>query len=273
MQEAKTHIERSRSWWKGKVVIVTGGANGIGRSIVYQVAVLGGIPVIIDNDVMAIQKIHDELIKYKCEYLCIRADLTKKEACQVAIKNAMSKYLSISVLVNNIGANDKKGLLTANPEQFEESLKLNLMLAYNITHYAVPHMIRDSSIINILSKVYTTGQGGTSGYAAAKGGLAALTREWAVDLAHYGIRVNAVIPAEVMTAGYERWLGTFPNKDERLRSINKNIPLGQRMTRPEEIADMVVFLASPAASHITAQLMKVDGGYCDLDRSMPMSKL
>ena len=127
---------------------------------------------------------------------------------------------------------------------------------------------KQRSYCNIGSKVAETGQGNTSAYAASNGGRNALTREWAVELLKYGIRVNAVIVAECYTPLYEKWIKTFPNPEEKLRSITEKIPLGKRMTTAEEIADMVVFLLSERSSHTTGQLIYVDGGYTHLDRSL-----
>jgi NAD(P)-dependent dehydrogenase (short-subunit alcohol dehydrogenase family) len=123
-------------------------------------------------------------------------------------------------------------------------------------------------IINIASKVAMTGQGGTSGYAAAKGAILALTREWAAELLPYWIRVNALLPAEVMTPLYKQWLGTFPDPEEKRKRITAKIPLGNRMTEPDEIAAMAVFLMSSQAGHITGQHVLVDGGYVHLDRAL-----
>jgi L-fucose dehydrogenase len=122
--------------------------------------------------------------------------------------------------------------------------------------------------VNISSKTAVTGQGETSGYAAAKGAQLALTREWAVELLKYGIRVNAVVPAEVMTPLYRRWLSTFADPEEKLRSITESIPLDKRMTEPMEIANTVLFLLSGLSSHTTGQHLFVDGGYVHLDRAL-----
>jgi L-fucose dehydrogenase len=138
-----------------------------------------------------------------------------------------------------------------------------------MAHYALPHLKRTGgSIVSISSKTAVTGQGGTSGYVASKGAILAMTREWAVELLPYGIRVNAVVPAEVMTPLYEEWLSTFGNPEEKLKMIVAKIPLGKRMTTSEEIAAMVVFLISSKASHITGQHLYVDGGYVHLDRAL-----
>jgi L-fucose dehydrogenase len=125
------------------------------------------------------------------------------------------------------------------------------------------------SIVNISSKVALTGQGNTSGYAAAKGAQLALTREWAAELIEFGIRVNAVLPADVLTPLYERWIQKQPDPAAMLKRISGQIPLERRMTTSAEIAAAVVFLLSPTQSgHTTAQHIIVDGGYIHLDRML-----
>ena len=138
-----------------------------------------------------------------------------------------------------------------------------------MAHYCLPHLkINKGPIVNIGSKTSITGQGNTSGYAAAKGAILALTREWAVELLEAKIRVNAVIPAEVWTPLYESWVNTFPDPQEKLKSITGSIPFEKRMTTPEEIANTTVYLLSERAGHITGQWIHVDGGYTHLDRSL-----
>jgi L-fucose dehydrogenase len=149
------------------------------------------------------------------------------------------------------------------------SLQNNLSHYYNLAHYALPYLkATKGNIVNIGSKVATTGQGNTSGYAASKGAINALTREWAVELLPFSVRVNTVIPAEVWTPLYETWIKSLPDPEEKLQSIVSKIPLEKRMTTSEEIAGMTVFLLSGLSSHTTGQIIYVDGGYTHLDRSV-----
>lgn len=123
-------------------------------------------------------------------------------------------------------------------------------------------------MVNISSKTAVTGQGNTSAYVAAKAAQLGLTREWAAALAPFGVRVNAVIPAEVMTPLYARWIATFPDPEAQLKEITARIPLGGRMTDAQEIAATVVFALSPRSGHTTGQWLFVDGGYTHLDRAL-----
>jgi L-fucose dehydrogenase len=149
------------------------------------------------------------------------------------------------------------------------SLERNLIHYYTMAHLCVPHLkASKGSIVNVSSKTALTGQGNTSGYCASKGAQLSLTREWAAALRDDGVRVNAVIPAEVMTPLYARWIAGFDHPEEKLAAITAKIPLGKRMTSAEEIANMCVFLLSDASSHTTGQWVFVDGGYTHLDRAL-----
>lgn len=251
---------------KDKVIIVSGGAKGIGAGITKALAAEGAIPVIVGRNDTDNKAILDE-IGGKGFY--VTAELTKPEECKKAVDEAVKKFNRIDGLVNNAGVNDGVGLANGNYDSFITSLHKNLVHYYLLAHYALPHLIKTKgAIVNIGSKVAETGQGNTSAYAAANGGRNALTREWAVELLTYGIRVNAVIVAESYTALYEKWINSLPNPDEKLKSITEKIPLGKRMTTTEEIASMVAFLLSEKSSHTTGQLVHVDGGYTHLDRSI-----
>jgi len=250
---------------KGKIIIVTGGAKGIGAGITKALAAEGAIPVVVGRDAND----NDAIIKEVGAGFGITAELTHPEACENAVKATVEKFGRIDGLVNNAGVNDGVGLEKGNYESFIASLHKNLVHYYLMAHHALPELIKSKgSIVNIGSKVAETGQGNTSAYAASNGGRNALTREWAVELLKYGIRVNALIVAECYTPLYEKWIKTLPNPEEKLKSITDKIPLGKRMTTAEEIADMVIFLLSERSSHTTGQLINVDGGYTHLDRSL-----
>ena len=254
---------------KDKVVLVTGGAKGIGAAITKTCAQEGAIAVAIDRDPLACQQLHGELSAQRLEASFITMDLSSPENCSAVVERAVAAFGHIDALVNNAGINDKIGLEHGSPQDFRSSLERNLLHYFNMAHYALPHLKRTrGSIVNISSKTALTGQGGTSGYVASKGAILGMTREWAAELLPYSIRVNAVIPAEVMTPLYQQWLESFPDPQEKLRSVVAKIPLDRRMTSPDEIAAMVAFLISVQAGHITGQHLFVDGGYVHLDRAL-----
>ena len=193
----------------------------------------------------------------------------ESEACEYAVKAIVEKFGRIDGLVNNAGVNDGVGLENGNYKDFMASLHKNVVHYYLMAHFALPELIKSKgSIVNITSKTAETGQGNTSAYAAANGGRNALTREWAVELLKYGIRVNAVVVAECWTPAYETWIETLSNAAEKLDEITSKIPLENRMTTAEEIANMAAFLISAKSSHTTGQIIHVDGGYVHLDRSL-----
>jgi len=254
---------------KDRVILVTGGAKGIGAAITRTGVDEGAIPVIVDRDEQALQQIEKELKAKHKKAFCIFAELSRPQECRRVVTETHRQLGRIDALVNNAGVNDKVGLEEGSPEKYIESLERNLLHYYNMAHYALPHL-KDTrgAIVNISSKTALTGQGGTSGYASAKGAILALTREWAVELLPYQVRVNAVVPAEVMTPLYRQWLDTFPNPDEKLNGITAKIPLGKRMTLADEIAWTAIFLLSPRSAHTTGQQLFVDGGYVHLDRAI-----
>ena len=255
-----------------KVIIVTGGARGIGEGIVRVLAAEGAIPVIIGRT-----EAHNQATVAAVETAGQRAfqvvaELTRPDESEKAVNAVLQQFGRIDGLVNNAGENDGVGLESGNYERFMASLHKNVVHYYLMAHHALPALKESKgAIVNISSKTAETGQGGTSAYAAANGGRNALTREWAVELLKYGIRVNAIIVAECWTPLYERWIQTLPNPAEKLASIRAHIPLENRMTTAEEIASTTAFLLSQRSSHTTGQLLYVDGGYVHLDRALAKS--
>lgn len=253
---------------KDHVIVVTGGGAGIGEAITRACLAEGARVVVVSRFSENVKRFEAELqaAKSSCEF--VEAHLEDVEQCRRAVEFVKERYGRMDGLVNNAGVNDRIGLESGSPEQFTASLKQNLVHYYAMAHYALP-LLKESkgSIVNISSKVALTGQGGTSAYAAAKGAQLALTREWAAELLPFGIRVNCVLPAEVMTPLYRHLIDAQPDPEATLRKITAKIPLGHRMTEAAEIAAMTVFLLSPTQSgHTTAQQIVVDGGYVHLDR-------
>ena len=258
---------------KNKVIIVTGGAKGIGEGIVKVLANEGAIPVIIGRSEADNLKVVNELNALGQKAFQFVAELTNPTECEAAVIKIITQFGVIDGLVNNAGVNDGVGLESGDYISFMASLHKNLVHYYLMAHFALTALkLSKGAIVNISSKTADTGQGNTSAYAASNGGRNALTREWAVELLKYGIRVNAIIVAECWTPLYENWIKTLSNPQERLNEIVTNIPLGNRMTTAEEIANMAAFLLSEKSSHTTGQLIYVDGGYVHLDRALPKAK-
>lgn len=254
---------------ENKIIVVSGGAKGIGEAIVKSLAAEKAVPVIIGRNASDNELAVDRLKKVCPFAYAVTADLSDPDACAKAMQEILSRFPLIHGLVNNAGVNDGVGLEKGDYRSFMASLHKNMVHYYLLAHYALPALKKTKGpIVNITSKTAETGQGNTSAYAAANGGRNALTREWAVELLKYSIRVNAVVVAESWTPAYETWLQTLEAPEKKLKEITDRIPLENRMTRPEEIADMVCFLLSGRSGHTTGQLIHVDGGYVHLDRAL-----
>jgi L-fucose dehydrogenase len=249
-----------------KVILISGGAKGIGGAIAKGLLDEGAIPVIIDPS----EKEGQELLTLaKGKALHLKKRLFSPEDAHSVVQEVLQVYGRIDGLVNNAGTNDGVGLENGSPEDFLKSVERNLGHYYYLAHFALESLKKSKgSILNISSKTAITGQGNTSGYVAAKGAQLALTREWAVELLPYQIRVNALVPAEVYTPMYASWIQSFPDPKQKLAEISSRVPLENRMTTAEEIAAMALFLLSEKASHITGQHIFVDGGYTHLDRAL-----
>ena len=255
---------------KNKVVVISGAAGvkgSIGETILQQLVSEGAIPAIIDRNDRGFAYVKEIQSKGIDAIFC-KTDVTNPVEVENALKAIVDKYKRIDVVINNVGVNDGVSL-ESSYEDFMNSLKLNVVSYFLVVKHALPYLKKSKgNILNIGSKVAFTGQGGTSGYAAAKGGVLGLSREWAVDLIKYSIRVNAIIIAESYTPAYETWIDTLENGQEKLESIISKIPLENRMTTPQEIADTCLFTISERSSHTTGQQIFVDGGYVHLDRSL-----
>lgn len=249
----------------GRLVVVSGGAMGIGAGIAEAFLREGARVAILDRE-----EPQSEVLATAPEnqLLYIKTELTREAEIEAAVGVIRKNFGPLEVLVNNAGGNDAVGL-RGSVDEFRQSLERNLVHYFALARCVLDDLIATrGTIINLGSKTALTGQGGTSGYAAAKGGILGLTREWAADLADRGVRVNAVVPAEVMTPLYERWLADSEDPEGARLRLNQTIPLEKRTTTIEEIASAVVFLASRKSAHTTGQWFFPDGGYVHMDRAL-----
>ena len=254
---------------QGKIIIVTGGAKGIGLGIAEVLAQEGAVPFIIGRNEADNQEAVQKIEAAGGKAFQFPAELTQPDNCKKAVEEVIRRMGRIDGLVNNAGVNDGVNLEQGSYERFMESLHKNLVHYYLMAHHSLPELIKSKgAIVNITSKTAETGQGGTSAYAASNGGRNALTREWAVELLKYGIRVNAIVVAESWTPLYEKWIKTLPNPEQKLKEITSKIPLEHRMTTTIELGNATAFLLSERSSHTTGQLIHVDGGYVHLDRAL-----
>jgi L-fucose dehydrogenase len=213
---------------KDKVVIVTGGGKGIGAGISKAFTAEGAIVCILGRTLEPCEDLVESIRAEGGTAEAYRVEMTDENAVKDTVGAILKRHGKIDVIINNAGRNDAIGLRHS-VEEFEQSLRSNVVHFFSLVHHALEALIASKGvIINIGSKCSVTGQGGTSGYAASKGAINALTREWALDLRDYGIRVNCVVPAEVITPLYEEWLNRAPDPKAAREQLNRTIPLGRR---------------------------------------------
>jgi glucose 1-dehydrogenase len=244
---------------KGKVIIVTGGNSGIGRSIVEEVARLGA-KVVIDyrSHPEATEALEEEIGELGGSCIGVQADVGKLEDLQRLVQEAVERYGRLDVMVNNAGIETRTSILTTTPDNFDKVLDINLRGVFFATQFAAKQMIAQGGggrIINISSVHEDWPMPDNTPYCCAKGGVRMLTRTAALELAPHGITIVNVGPGAVATPINDSTM----NNPELLARLNAAIPMG-RMAQPEEIAKVVGFLASDAASYITATTIFADGG-------------
>jgi len=245
---------------EGKVSLVTGASRGMGKAIALKLASLGSkvavnyVAIEASNEVDA-DNLVESIIRLGREAMSVEADIRDSEAVQAMIEQVADKWSKIDILVNNAGINRDTLLLRMSDDAWDDVMNTNLRGAYLCTKFALRSMMRQQwgRIINISSVTGIVGNTGQSNYAASKGGLIAFTKSVAREMGSRNITVNAVAPGFIITGMTDK----LPS--ERKEAILAMIPL-QRFGQPEDVAELVAFLASERAGYITGQAITIDGG-------------
>ena len=245
---------------EGKVALVTGASRGMGKAIALKLASLGSKVVVNYVAIEASNKVDaDNLVKSIISLggkaISIEADVRDSEAVKAMLEQVIDKWNKIDILVNNAGINRDTLLLRMSDDAWDDVIGTNLRGAYLCTKFALRSMMRQEwgRIINISSVTGLVGNAGQSNYAASKGGLVAFTKSIAREMGSRNITVNAVAPGYIITGMTDK----LPS--ERKEAVLAMIPL-QRFGQPEDVAELVAFLASDRAGYITGQTITIDGG-------------
>ncbi len=240
---------------KGKVAIVTGGAQGIGKTIATQLAQEGANVVIADVVEEVAKSTAQEISQKGSEAISLGVDVSILSSVEEMVKKTLDKFGRIDILVNNAGMTRDALVMRMKEEDWDLVLNINLKGAFNCIKVVSPVMMKQKAgkIVNIASIVGIIGNAGQANYSASKGGLIALTKTCARELASRRINVNAVAPGFIQTSMTERLPAQVKEK------LSSQIPFGE-LGKPEDVASAVLFLVSEKARYITGEVIKVDGG-------------
>jgi len=245
---------------KGKVSIITGAGRGIGRAIAISFAREGARTVLVSRTEEELNEVCNEITQMGSKCLVIKADISIPKEIDILVEKTLAEYGTIDVLVNNAAASIIKPLIECTLEDWDNVHNTNLRGLWYLTKTVAENMIEKKSgkIINIASVTGVVGFPDQSIYAAAKGGVVNMTRELGIELAPYGINVNAICPGATDTKALRSVISL--DKKENVELLMKNIPIN-KISEPEDIAGPALFLASDDANYICGAILMVDGGW------------
>jgi 3-oxoacyl-[acyl-carrier protein] reductase len=239
----------------GQIALVTGAGRGIGRAIALKFAQEGADVAVCARTAAQIESVAQEIQAMGRRAIARPVSVASVQDVQATVEEILKAWEKIDVVVNNAGVTRDALLLRLSPQMWDEVLDVNLTGTFNVTKAVARAMLKQKSgrIINVTSVIGQIGNVGQANYAASKGGIIAFTKSVAKEFASRGITVNAVAPGFITT-------DMTSDLDEKYKEqVMQTIPL-QRMGTPEEVAEVVLFLASPAARYMTGQVVNVDGG-------------
>jgi len=246
---------------KNKVAIVTGARRGLGRTHALTLAQAGAKVVVSDISLEDCEKVVKEIKKQKGEALAVKSDVSKKQEVEELVRKAVDKWGKIDILINNAGICQFKPFLELTEEEWDRTININLKGYFLCSQAAVKEMAKQKSgvIVNIAS--VAMGQQGIGlpnivHYCASKGGIVAMTEAMALELATYNIRVNAIAPGMIDTPMFD----TVKQDPKSIEGLLARVPL-HRMGEPQEVSNLVLFLASDESSYMTGSTVVVDGGW------------
>ncbi|MDO9024004.1 glucose 1-dehydrogenase [Zwartia sp.] len=246
---------------KDRVVVVTGGAGGIGASICRRMSQEGARIAILDLNLKGAQELSDELSQSGNTSVAYKVDISDYSQVESAIEDVESKLGSIDVLVNNAGWDHAARFVDTSPELWQKIIAINLVGPLNLQHSVVRRMLARGfgRIVNISSDAGRVGSSGESVYSACKGGVIAFSKTLAREVARKQINVNVVCPGPTETSLFRDFAGEGESGDKLRNALQKAIPFG-RLGQPDDVAGAVCFLASDDAAFITGQVLSVSGG-------------
>jgi NAD(P)-dependent dehydrogenase (short-subunit alcohol dehydrogenase family) len=250
--------DRSRGRLYGKTAIVTGGAQGIGAAIAEVALRESAAVALLDVDHERGRRLEKHLQAGGSKVLFIDVDVTQEEAVVEAVAEVVGEFGHLDVLINNAGRNSYADARSMTSSQWDDLLAIDLKAAWLCAKHCLPHLIEsnNSAIVNVSSLHATMTAEGSFPYSVAKAGLLGLTRSLALDFGPHGVRVNAVSPGYTRTRLVDEYLALNQGEEERIRQAHAL----RRIAEPSEIAEVVCFLASDAASFVTGANWGVDGG-------------